>query len=604
MPDECFRVRQIPLNYTLDSLIQLFLVKFPNERGITIDRKRSSLFQCCYDPRIQTAIIHFSPRPPPPLDALRFGTTYNLDISSQYLDILIDKNFYGLTQLYTPSKNIELDVIAISGLNGHAYGSWAGEANSDGRKKMWLRHFFERDRPECRTMIYGYNSRLGEPGIHTLSDYSRGLLEEIDKTRKGCEDRPVALIGHSFGGIIIADGIVRDKENRRGNLFKMTKAIVFFATPHRGLLFDDIVEMVGEGSPRLDLVHTIERGQDAEHLLSFSSYAEEEHFGVVSFQETMETRKAEKNSVTGKWARTGEYYTVVERKSSILNLPSHLEDVQSAEGDHSSLVKFDNQSNHAYTTLCERLRVLLNYIEQASGKDLAKMNTKLRLAISKNEHQLVSVLLTLGRADLNAEDIEGGAVSTNDIRMLKLLSRHGAKIDIGNTHPGYATLVQYDDPMQVLRKRPEEEIDLNHSKRRGMEHKASENTSGISRREILAWLSTLGPEDDHERIYGKRHGNTGQWFLRSTEVREWLGKLEVSLLWCYGNPGVGKSVLTSALLESIQTDYEHDKAIGIAYFYFNFQITVRPQDVLSIWIKQLCRRMDELPNSLCALYEA
>lgn len=74
----------------------------------------------------------------------------------------------------------------------------------------------------------------------------------------------------------------------------MTKAIVFFATPHRGLLFDDIVEMVGEGSPRLDLVHTIERGQDAEHLLSFNSYAEEEHFGVVSFQETMETRKAEK----------------------------------------------------------------------------------------------------------------------------------------------------------------------------------------------------------------------------------------------------------------------------------------------------------------------
>lgn len=113
MPDECFRVRQIPLNYTLDSLIQLFLEKFPNERGITIDRKRSSLFQCCYDPRIQTAIIHFSPRPPPPLDALRFGTTYSLDISSQYLDILIDKNFYGLTQLYTPSKNIELEYIYI-----------------------------------------------------------------------------------------------------------------------------------------------------------------------------------------------------------------------------------------------------------------------------------------------------------------------------------------------------------------------------------------------------------------------------------------------------------------------------------------------------------
>ncbi|KAI5843119.1 ankyrin repeat-containing domain protein [Morchella snyderi] len=611
MPDECFRARQIPRRYTLDSLIQV-LERLPHElegEDITVDRRRSSLVQCCYSPSTrQTAIIHFSPRPPTTLDRLRFGSTYSLEISPQDSDILIDKNFYGLTQLYTPSKNIKLDVIAISGLNGHAYGSWAGEADSEGRKKMWLRHFFERDRPECRTMIYGYNSRLREPGIHTLSDYSRGLLEEIYKAREGCEDRPVALIGHSFGGIIIADAIVRDKETPRGNLFKMTKTIVFFATPHRGLLFDDILEMVGEGSPRLDLIHAIKRVQEAEHLRSFTDYAEEGHFGVVSFRETMETRKVKKDSVTGNWARTGEYYTAVERDSSILNLPRQLEDIQSAEGNHSSLVKFDNQSNHAYTTLCGRLRLLLNYIEQASSKALAEINTKLRLPVSRSEHQLVSVLLTLGRADPNAEDIEGrslsAAVPTEDTHMLRLLLRHGAQIDIRNTHPGYATIVQYDDPMKELRKRPEEETELNHRKGDGTKHKLLQNNLSIRRGKILAWLSMLAPEDDHNRISGKRHENTGQWFLDSTEVREWLGELEVSLLWCYGNPGVGKSVLTSTLLESINTKYEPDTAIGIAYFYFNFQITVTLEDVLRIWIKQLCRRMDELPSSLYDLHKA
>lgn len=124
------------------------------------------------------------------------------------MEVLIDKNFYGLTQLYTPGKEIKLEyisfsttgtylkyrdadkrvsIIAVSGLNGHTYSSWAGEADSEGCKKMWLRHLFEKDRPECRTMIFGYDSRLNEPGIHTLSHYSSGLLEEIDKARKGCE---------------------------------------------------------------------------------------------------------------------------------------------------------------------------------------------------------------------------------------------------------------------------------------------------------------------------------------------------------------------------------------------------------------------------------
>jgi hypothetical protein len=89
--------------------------------------------------------------------------------------------------------------------------------------------------------------------------------------------------------------MVKDRESklRRGNLFKMTKAIFFFATPHRGLLFDDIRAMVGDGSPRIDLVRSIGEGQKEAYLESFTRYAEEEHFRVVTIREMLLTRKLE-----------------------------------------------------------------------------------------------------------------------------------------------------------------------------------------------------------------------------------------------------------------------------------------------------------------------
>lgn len=48
---------------------------------------------------------------------------------------------------------------------------------------MWLRHFLSKDMPSCRTMTYGYNSKLTARGIDTIMDYGRELLEELKKVR-------------------------------------------------------------------------------------------------------------------------------------------------------------------------------------------------------------------------------------------------------------------------------------------------------------------------------------------------------------------------------------------------------------------------------------
>ncbi|EED21563.1 hypothetical protein TSTA_087990 [Talaromyces stipitatus ATCC 10500] len=67
----------------------------------------------------------------------------------------------------------------IAGLDGHAYGSWQGRGNLG---RMWLCDFLSKDLPQCRTMIYGYNSKLSSHGIDTILDYGLELMEEIKKT--------------------------------------------------------------------------------------------------------------------------------------------------------------------------------------------------------------------------------------------------------------------------------------------------------------------------------------------------------------------------------------------------------------------------------------
>ena len=86
-----------------------------------------------------------------------------------------------------------LSIIAIPGLDGHAYGSWRGKGNLG---RMWLRHFLSKDLPSCRTMIYGYNSKLSSYGIDTILDYGRQLLEELKKVRNTEEVSAVTKCPH------------------------------------------------------------------------------------------------------------------------------------------------------------------------------------------------------------------------------------------------------------------------------------------------------------------------------------------------------------------------------------------------------------------------
>ena len=68
------------------------------------------------------------------------------------------------------------------------------------------------------------------------------------------------------------------------------------------------------------------------------------------------------------------------------------------------------------------------------------------------------------------------------------------------------------------------------------------------RSNILAWLSPLDPKSRHQGIQDHRVENIGEWLLRTEEFRSWHagsegGGTDNSVLFCYGDPGVGKTYI-------------------------------------------------------------
>ncbi|KAI5843808.1 hypothetical protein DFP73DRAFT_594819 [Morchella snyderi] len=125
------------------------------------------------------------------------------------------------------------------------------------------------------------------------------------------------------------------------------------------------------------------------------------------------------------------------------------------------------------------------------------------------------------------------------------------------------------------------------------------------RYKVLSWFSELDFDHDHNRIFSKRYQDTGEWLVNSPDFKQWDDSKKSSLLWCYGSPGVGKSVLASLVLEHISTKYSLDSRTGIAFVYFNFQDqeNQKPIDIISTMIKQLARRKDVIPSSLRQFYK-
>jgi hypothetical protein len=76
-------------------------------------------------------------------------------------------------------------VISVTGLAGHAFGSWKHHETH----QMWLKDFLPRDVTNIRIMSYGYDSSLlGQSrAASKLLDFQRLLIQDIENARSSVE---------------------------------------------------------------------------------------------------------------------------------------------------------------------------------------------------------------------------------------------------------------------------------------------------------------------------------------------------------------------------------------------------------------------------------
>jgi len=73
-------------------------------------------------------------------------------------------------------------------------------------------------------------------------------------------------------------------------------------------------------------------------------------------------------------------------------------------------------------------------------------------------------------------------------------------------------------------------------------------TVADDRSQILTWLSPLEPRLRHKDIQENRVRSVGEWVLQTEEFKGWQagsrgGMSGNAVLFCYGDPGVGKTFI-------------------------------------------------------------
>ncbi|RFU31833.1 hypothetical protein B7463_g4512, partial [Scytalidium lignicola] len=121
---------------------------------------------------------------------------------------------------------------------------------------------------------------------------------------------------------------------------------------------------------------------------------------------------------------------------------------------------------------------------------------------------------------------------------------------------------------------------------------------------ILDWLTPIDYATQQSDFINRRQAGTGQWLLDSTEFQTWLNTNKETL-FCPGIPGAGKTILTSIVIEELNSRFFEDSTIGIAYIYCNFRRKDEQKinDLLASLLKQLAMCLPSIPSSKPKLQE-
>ncbi|KAK5211291.1 hypothetical protein LTR47_007985 [Exophiala xenobiotica] len=121
---------------------------------------------------------------------------------------------------------------------------------------------------------------------------------------------------------------------------------------------------------------------------------------------------------------------------------------------------------------------------------------------------------------------------------------------------------------------------------------------------IANWLAPATYLEQQNDYFSKVLPGTGQWLLTHPSYLAWRSGSDPTLL-LPGIPGVGKTFLTSVLINDLQKHFSEDGTAALAFFYSNFRRTDSQSavQIISSIIRQLFLHQPETMDAVKSLHE-
>ncbi|KAL2628622.1 hypothetical protein R1flu_013308 [Riccia fluitans] len=163
----------------------------------------------------------------------------------------LNDSVYELYRPSTADMNTDIDIVFFHGLqlkqDATPYlSTWRAR---DAERSLWPSKWLAEDYPTARILSVDYDGsmkKIDRDGRMDLDLVAESLLHALLLENVG-QSRPVILVGHSFGGLVIkklcvisADQAPREKRPAGFTFFNNITGIFFYATPHQGSRLADV----------------------------------------------------------------------------------------------------------------------------------------------------------------------------------------------------------------------------------------------------------------------------------------------------------------------------------------------------------------------------
>jgi hypothetical protein len=176
--------------------------------------------------------------------------------------------------------------------------------HGDNKPIYWPRDLVPIAVPNARVLTYGYDTSPTHCGGYAMEkskvqDIAWDFLVGLEAARRVQSLRPLLLVAHSLGGIVVMEALRRSSgcKKHQGHLhsiYEATSGILFFGTPHGGPNFRELIQLTIERVIKVDdfkvnghIVNTflLYAEQLKEWDEKFGSIARDRCWTIFSFQE-------------------------------------------------------------------------------------------------------------------------------------------------------------------------------------------------------------------------------------------------------------------------------------------------------------------------------